>query len=454
MAENGIKTTNLAALPRFDSLVGNSDGSTALIPFVDAARQMAGLGINGLDEWLLAQKWAENAEDDPVAPGQFSALHHAAKAADSALAAADDLLLVQGARDDAIELINITGPVQVVETIADRDALTGLSADDVVEVLAERARYVWDGAAFGAAYSLSPASEAATMQEISDDILATEAAIAAAQVHKLTKDTGLGLDTGSAQISGLTDLDTLFRAGVYAFSSASVTNLPPSGADPGFIVTVTGYDENSIRQSATNIRDNNLWHRWYQGVWSDWEAVGAPFANQAEAEAGTNNTKLMTALRTSQAIAAQAPSWTELAPVATTSGTAIDVTSIPAGVTDIEVWLDGVSGNSTGDLLLQLGTGGSITETGYVSASSIAGTSRSSTIGMINYLNGAGNVLYGNYKLKRFSGNIWTSETIGTTQNLGFSGGGRVALAGELDILRLALIAGSFDAGEMRLRYM
>ena len=306
MAENGIKTTNLAALSRFDSLVGNSDGSTVLIPFADVARQMAGLGIDGLDEWLLAQKWAENAEDDPVVPGQFSALHHAAKAADSALAAADDLLLVQGARDDAIELINITGPVQVVETIADRDALTGLSADDVVEVLAERARYVWDGAAFGAAYSLSPASEAATIEEIRDDILAAEAAIAAAQVHKLTKDTGLGLDTGSAQIDGLTDLDTLFRAGVYAFSSASVTNLPPSGADPGFIVTVTGYDANSIRQSAINIRDNNLWHRWYQGVWSDWEVVGAPFATQAEAEAGTDNTRLMTSLGTSQAIAAQA----------------------------------------------------------------------------------------------------------------------------------------------------
>ena len=102
----------------------------------------------------------------------------------------------------------------------------------------------------------------------------------------------------------MTDLDTLFRAGVYAFSSASVTNLPPSGADPGFIVTVTGYDANSIRQSAINIRDNNLWHRWYQGVWSGWEIVGAPFATQAEAEAGTNNARSMTPLRTKEAIAA------------------------------------------------------------------------------------------------------------------------------------------------------
>jgi|TARA_R110000823_G_scaffold245599_5_gene369776 hypothetical protein len=148
------------------------------------------------------------------------------------------------------------------------------------------------------------------------------------------------------------------------------------------------------------------------------------------------------------------PSWTETTPVATTSGTAIDVTSIPAGVTDIEVWLDGVSGNSNGDLLLQIGTGGTPTTTGYVSAVSITTTSRSSTAGMITFLNSAGNFLHGSIKLKRFSGNIWISQTVGTTQSLGYTGGGRVALAGELDNLRLTLTAGSFDAGEMRLRYM
>ena len=41
----------------------------------------------------------------------------------------------------------------------------------------------------------------------------------------------------------------------------------------------------------------------------------------------------------------------------------------------------------------------------------------------------------------------------GTTQNLGFVGGGRVALAGELDILRLTLTAGSFDLGQIQVRY-
>lgn len=176
-------------------------------------------------------------------------------------------------------------------------------------------------------------------------------------------------------------------------------------------------------------------------------------ASQAEAEAGTSDTVLMTPLRTNEAIVALSPSWTETTPVATTSGTVVDVASIPAGVTDIEVWLDGVSGNSNGDLLLQIGTGGTPTTTGYVSAVTITTTSRSSTAGMISYLSNVSNVSYSGYKLKRVSGNIWISQTSGTTQNLGFVGGGRVALAGELDILRLTLTAGSFDLGQIQVRY-
>ena len=72
---------------------------------------------------------------------------------------------------------------------------------------------------------------------------------------------------------------------------------------------------------------------------------------------------------------------------------------------------------------------------------------------MISYLSNVSNVSYSGYKLKRVSGNIWISQTSGTTQNLGFVGGGRVALAGELDILRLTLTAGSFDLGQIQVRY-
>lgn len=62
-----------------DSLIGNKNGSTSLVPLPDLARQLAGLGVEGTDEWLLAQKFAENPEDDPVLEGQFSSLHHAKK---------------------------------------------------------------------------------------------------------------------------------------------------------------------------------------------------------------------------------------------------------------------------------------------------------------------------------------------------------------------------------------
>ena len=52
--------------------------------------------------------------------------------------------------------------------------------------------------------------------------------------------------------------------------------------------------------------------------------------------------------------------------VATTSGTAIDFTGIPAGVKRITVMFNGVSTNGTSNYLLQLGSG-SVQTTGYSS---------------------------------------------------------------------------------------
>ena len=48
-----------------------------------------------------AQEWAENPEDDPVETGQFSALHHAAKAADSATLASASETAAEAAQDAA-----------------------------------------------------------------------------------------------------------------------------------------------------------------------------------------------------------------------------------------------------------------------------------------------------------------------------------------------------------------
>jgi hypothetical protein len=67
--------------------------------------------------------------------------------------------------------------------------------------------------------------------------------------------------------------------------------------------------------------------------------------------------------------------------VASTSGTSIDFTSIPAWVKKITVMFDRVSTNGTSFVQVQLGTSGGFVITGYVSAASNTGTGISSTTG-------------------------------------------------------------------------
>lgn len=124
MAENGIKTTFLDRASAIDSVIGNKDGSTSLVPLPDLARQLAGLGVEGTDEWLLAQKFAENPEDEPVLEGQFSALHHSRKSEASSLISqgAADTSTSQAALSTAQAAISASQAV--VATVAGSDAIT------------------------------------------------------------------------------------------------------------------------------------------------------------------------------------------------------------------------------------------------------------------------------------------------------------------------------------------
>lgn len=152
--------------------------------------------------------------------------------------------------------------------------------------------------------------------------------------------------------------------------------------------------------------------------------------------------------------------WTEIAPVATTSGTAIDWTSIPAGVSEIELWFDRVSVNSTAHILLQVGTGGVPKADGYVSASGLPGSTfrTTSTAGFVVYSNVATGSLCGAIRLRRMQGDTWVAEhNLGFMNNdgVGSAGGGSVTLSGNLDMLRLTSVGGTqtFDAGSVQVRY-
>lgn len=146
--------------------------------------------------------------------------------------------------------------------------------------------------------------------------------------------------------------------------------------------------------------------------------------------------------------------WVELAPAPTTSGTAVDWTSIPAGVTDVELWFQGVSLNGNDSMLLQLGSGGAVQTTGYVGASLNLGPRTDgfglfSNVGVYSFA--------GVWRLHRTSGNTWiASQMLAELAAGGFPvGAGSVSLSGPLDTLRFRSLGGAqtFDAGSIQVRY-
>lgn len=140
---------------------------------------------------------------------------------------------------------------------------------------------------------------------------------------------------------------------------------------------------------------------------------------------------------------------------ATTSGTTVNFASIPSYVRKIDVMLDSVSTNSSSLLMIQLGTGGAPTATGYVTcvvrpddateSTNTAGfsliaanTAATATQGMISFtsIDSAGTTWTGN-------GNFASGGKANVC-------GGSVTLAGRLDYIRLTSVsADTFDAGSV-----
>lgn len=146
--------------------------------------------------------------------------------------------------------------------------------------------------------------------------------------------------------------------------------------------------------------------------------------------------------------------------VNTTSGTAIDFTSIPSWVKRITLILNGVSTNAASGLLIQIGSG-SISNTGYNSQYwNILGGNGVTTNGFaIGTTAGAPNALSGIVTLNLIGSNTWISASnlnFSNVTSTGFSGSGSSpALGGALDRVRLTTANGTdtFDAGSMNIFY-
>ena len=139
--------------------------------------------------------------------------------------------------------------------------------------------------------------------------------------------------------------------------------------------------------------------------------------------------------------------------VASTSGTSIDFTSLPAWCKKITVMFNGVSSVGSSDLLIQLGDAGGIENTGYSSSYAQTTTTGSSTSGLILAAATSSDLWYGSVIITSFGSNTWTS--IGNLTNTGAVriSAGIKATSDTLDRIRITVPSSTFDAGSINILY-
>lgn len=279
----------------------------------------------------------------------------------------------------------------------------------------------------------------------------------------------LGTDGNYFDITGTTTITSIGTLGVGTavklhFDAAltlthHATDLILSG---GANITTSAGDEIEFVEYATGD-----W-RMTGGAKADGTAWG-PAASQAEMEAGTEAAlRSMSPLRVAQAIAALGGSGITLGTAqATTSGTAIDFTGIPAGTKLIYINFVGVSFSGTSAPLVQIGDSGGPETTGYsaaigfVAASSAAGTLATSGF-QFGYSTGhAAAAVYNGTMvlvLENAANFTWSAHgTVARTDTVVVNNvGGSKSLSAELDRVRITTAGGAdtFDAGEINISYM
>ena len=149
---------------------------------------------------------------------------------------------------------------------------------------------------------------------------------------------------------------------------------------------------------------------------------------------------------------------------ASTSGTSIDFTGIPAGTKRITIMFVGVSTNGGSNLLIQLGDSGGIETSGYLGTGlrltdSTAIVAVNSTVGFILPIGAATTTIHGTVvlTLENSSNFTWVangscgySDTGGSVQTMG-----QKATSAELTQVRITTVNGTdaFDAGAINISY-
>lgn len=150
------------------------------------------------------------------------------------------------------------------------------------------------------------------------------------------------------------------------------------------------------------------------------------------------------------------------ATVATTSGTAIDITGIPAGIKRLIVKLVGVSTSGTSDKRIRLGTSGGVQDTGYatgnllmVNTSPQAYAGVTDGFGLVSVV--AADAMHGLVIFDLHGADTWVGNGAVQfhTRAAASAVFGSKSLGGTLDRIRIATVGGTdtFDAGAVSLSW-
>lgn len=179
--------------------------------------------------------------------------------------------------------------------------------------------------------------------------------------------------------------------------------------------------------------------------------------------AGSNITITDSSTAGTITVAASAPAtgFTLGTPQASTSGTSIDFTSIPAGTKKITVTLVGVSTNGTSSLIVQIGDSGGVETSSYTGAAALDNssiTSYTAGFGLDGTTRAAAGVCHGELTLTLVDSSTFTWVASGHTYNgTNFSNCvGSKSLSAELDRVRVTTVNGTdtFDAGKINIAYI
>jgi hypothetical protein len=141
------------------------------------------------------------------------------------------------------------------------------------------------------------------------------------------------------------------------------------------------------------------------------------------------------------------------------SGTAVNFTDIPSWAKRITVMINGLSYAAAGVGVVRIGSGSLLT-TGYTSNTlslTIGETSPAAQTNGFGSLSTsvAASTINGIFTLFLVTGNTWafTELAFRTTDNVGITGNGSIALSGALDRLSLVATTSTFDAGTINIMW-